>query len=77
MNETLRICGAEISNSEIRAGAPQTRFSTPGGSPASKRQGERDRAAGVSSDGLSTAQQPAASAAPTLRAGRFSGKPRA
>ena len=57
------------------AGSPHTRLSVSGGRPASRKHCTSAIAlAGVSSAGFSTTLQPAASAAPSLRAGRLTGK---
>jgi hypothetical protein len=72
---TLRICGDRIRCSEMAAVCPKTTLSTPGGSPASTSAlASASPVAGVSSAGLITTVQPAASAAPTLRAGMVMGK---
>ena len=61
--------------SETSAGTPNTRLSTPAGSPASAKQRTiSTQAPGVSSDALRMSEQPAASAPPILRAGVSTGK---
>ena len=72
---TLRITGWAIRCSLISAGTPNTRPITPAGTPASTKQrissaGE----AGVSSGALTMMEQPAASAAPSLRTTWLMGK---
>ena len=70
----MRITGEAISVAEIFAGSPNTRFSTPGGRPASAKHCTKAQAVpGVSSAAFRITEQPAASAALTLRAGELSG----
>jgi hypothetical protein len=72
---TRRVTGSAMSVEEIAAGSPNTRFSTPGGKPASTKACASSTApAGVSSAALRMIAQPAASAPPTLRAGELIGK---
>jgi hypothetical protein len=61
--------------SDTFAGTPNTRLSTPGGTPASTTQRTSStQLPGVSSDALRISEQPAASAPPILRAGVSVGK---
>src|ERR1700733_1655818 len=67
--------GCGIKYSEMSDGVPNTRFSTPGGNPASLNACTSCTApAGVSSDAFRMIEQPADSAPPTLRAGELIGK---
>src|SRR5262249_10925923 len=71
---TSRMLDCGIRYSEILAGSPNTRLSTPGGKPASaKARASCTAPAGVSSDALRMIEQPADSAPPTLRAGELIG----
>jgi hypothetical protein len=75
VSDTLRMTGEAISVSEIRAGSPNTTLTAPGGKPAASSASTIASAvAGVSSDGLMTQEQPAASAAASLRVGPVAGK---
>jgi hypothetical protein len=70
-----RTTGCGIRYSETSDGTPNTRFSTPGGSPASAKAWTRLTApAGVSSEALRMIEQPDDSAPATLRAGDDIGK---
>ena len=61
--------------SDTSAGTPNTRLSTPAGRPASAKQRTiSTQVPGVSSEALMISEQPAASAAPILRAGVSAGK---
>ncbi|MNV34369.1 hypothetical protein D3C71_1257830 [compost metagenome] len=71
---TMRITGEEIRRREISPGSPNTMFSTPAGRPASASARPISSAiAGVSSEGLITIEQPAASAPAILRDGVIAG----
>ena len=75
VNEILRTASLAIRCSEIVAGTPKTRLSTPAGRPASAKQRTiSTQAPGVSSEALRISEQPAASAPPILRAGVSAGK---
>src|SRR5690606_38609631 len=75
VNVIARITGESIRNWEISDGLPKTRLTTPSGTPASRKQRTNAYAPpGVSSAAFSTIEQPAASAAPTLRAGELAGE---
>jgi hypothetical protein len=75
VNATYRITGEAMTCREISSGIPNRTFSTPGGSPASANaRAIRQVVHGVSSDGLITMGQPAASAAAILRIGPPAGK---
>ena len=75
VNEILRITGEASSRVDIASGTPKTSATTPSGMPASISAVAMFIAdAGVSSAGLRMQLQPAASAAPSLRAGLPSGK---
>ncbi|OIQ64581.1 hypothetical protein GALL_538670 [mine drainage metagenome] len=74
----LAMRGSVVSTSPIGAASPVTILSTPLGTPASSPSTASASAEnGVSSEGFSTTEQPAASAGPTLRvimaAGKFQG----
>ena len=78
MNESWRTSGAAVNTSPIAAGSPQTRFTTPGGKPASWKISNSSTAeSGVCSAGLSTTVLPAATAGASLRViielGKFHG----
>ena len=67
--------GCGIRYSEIMAGSPYTRLSTPGGRPASvKARASWKAPPGVSSEALRMIEQPADRAPPTLRDGELTGK---
>ena len=67
VNEILRTIGEAIRCSETFAGTPNTRLSTPGGTPASsKHRTSSTQPPGVSSEALRMIEQPAASAAADL-----------
>src|SRR5258708_24895755 len=71
VKEIFRTASLASRYSETSAGTPNTRLSTPAGRPASAKQRTiSTQAPGVSSDALRISEQPAASAPPTLRAGR-------
>src|SRR5918999_2046038 len=75
VNDTLRTIGDGIRCSDTFAGTPNTRLSTPGGTPASTTQRTSStQLPGVSSDAFRISEQPAASAPPILRAGVSVGK---
>src|SRR5262245_47507748 len=75
VNEILRMIGDGIRYSEILAGTPNTRLTTPAGTPASWNAWTRPmHAEGVSSGPLRMIEQPAARAAATLRTAWFIGK---
>ena len=75
VNEILRTIGEAIRCSETFAGTPNTRLSTPGGTPASSKHfTSSTQAPGVSSEALTMIEQPAASAAAILRTGVSVGK---
>ena len=72
---TSRTAGCGIRYSEISDGVPNTRFKTPGGSPASAKACTSWTApAGVSSDAFRMIAQPDDKAPATLRAGELIGK---
>ena len=78
MKEILRTAGLPVSSAPISAGMPVTMLMTPAGMPArSARTPSASAEKGVSSDGLITTVQPAASAGATLRViiafGKFQG----
>src|SRR5436190_24035359 len=65
VNDTLRTIGEAIRCSDTLAGTPNTRLSTPGGTPASTQQRTSStQLPGVSSDAFRISEQPAASAPP-------------
>ena len=75
VNVTARTAGAPISCSETGGGSPKTRLTAPGGAPASASARTTSAAVrGVASAALSTAVQPAARIAPSLRAASTAGK---
>src|ERR1700733_3895477 len=75
VNVTRRTDGCGIRYCEMSDGLPNTRFSTPGGKPASANASTSCTApAGVSSDAFRMIEQPADRAPPTLRAGELIGK---
>src|SRR6516225_6046872 len=72
---TSRTAGCGMRYSEISDGVPKTRFTTPGGTPASlKARTSCTAPAGVSSEAFRIIEHPADSAPATLRAGEASGK---
>ena len=75
VNDTFRTASLASRCSDTSAGTPNTRLSTPAGTPASAKQRTiSTQAPGVSSDALRMSEQPAASAPPILRAGVSTGK---
>lgn len=75
VNATSRISSLGIRYPDMSAGGPNTRFNTPGGSPASANAHAICIApAGVCSAGFSMTEQPEASAPAILRAGWLIGK---
>src|SRR3981081_990544 len=75
VKEIFRTTSDAIKCSEIFAGTPNTRLSTPAGTPASmKHLTSSTQLPGVSSDALMMMEQPAAREAPILRAGVSVGK---
>ena len=67
VNDTLRTIGDAIRCSETFAGTPNTRLSTPAGTPAStKQRTSSTQLPGVSSDALRMSEQPAAERAADL-----------
>ncbi len=75
VNATYLITGEAMTRREISSGTPNSMFSTPAGRPASANaRAIRQLVPGVSSDGLITIEQPAASAAAILRIGPPAGK---
>jgi len=75
VNEIFRTSSLRSRCSETLAGTPNTRLSTPAGTPASmKQRTSSTQLPGVSSDALMMIEHPAASAPPILRAGVRVGK---
>ncbi len=75
VNEILRTASLRSRCSDTFAGTPNTRLSTPRGTPASlKQRTSSTQLPGVSSDALMMIEHPAASAAPIFRAGVRVGK---
>jgi hypothetical protein len=75
VNEILRTTSDAIRCSDTVAGTPNTKLTTPAGTPAStKQRTSSTQLPGVSSDALTMIEQPAASAAAILRAGVSAGK---
>jgi hypothetical protein len=71
---SLRMTPEPSAVRDTRSGAPNSRFTTPAGKPTSCSTCTSSAAvAGVSSAGLMTTVQPAASASAILRAGKISG----
>ena len=71
---TRRVMGEPISLSEICPESPRTRFSTPGGSPASSKHRTSSQAVpGVSAAGFRMTEQPAAESGRGLARGRAHG----
>src|SRR5580658_3371013 len=75
VNEILRTASLLSRYSETSEGTPNTRLSTPAGTPASAKQRTvSTQAPGVSSDAFKMSEQPAASAPPIFLAGVSTGK---